>query len=58
MVSVKDAIVIGREVAEFRLSWIEDPIPANDHDGLRQITEALETPGLRRRDLPPSNRIP
>ncbi len=42
--SVKDAIAIGREVAEFRLSWIEDPIPANDHDGPRQITEALETP--------------
>lgn len=42
--TVKDAIALGRELAPFDLSWIEDPIPANDYDGLRQISQALETP--------------
>jgi L-alanine-DL-glutamate epimerase-like enolase superfamily enzyme len=42
--TVNDAIALGRELAPFELSWIEDPIPANDYDGLRQISEALETP--------------
>lgn len=42
--TVNNAIALGRELAPFDLSWIEDPIPANDYDGLRQISEALETP--------------
>jgi L-alanine-DL-glutamate epimerase-like enolase superfamily enzyme len=42
--TVDSAIALGRELAPFELSWIEDPIPANDYDGLRQISEALETP--------------
>jgi L-alanine-DL-glutamate epimerase-like enolase superfamily enzyme len=42
--TVNDAIALGRELAPFKLSWIEDPIRPNDYDGLRQISEALETP--------------
>jgi L-alanine-DL-glutamate epimerase-like enolase superfamily enzyme len=42
--TIKEAIALGHELAPYRLSWIEDPIPANDYDGLRRITEALETP--------------
>ena len=42
--TVKSAIALGRALAAFRLAWFEDPIPAHDHDGLRQITEALEMP--------------
>jgi len=42
--TVNNAIALGRELAPFELSWIEDPIPANDYDGLRLISEALETP--------------
>jgi L-alanine-DL-glutamate epimerase-like enolase superfamily enzyme len=42
--TVDSAIALGRELAPFNLSWIEDPIPANDYDGLRQISEALDTP--------------
>jgi L-alanine-DL-glutamate epimerase-like enolase superfamily enzyme len=41
---VNDAIALGRELAQFGLSWIEDPIPPDDYDGLRQISEPLETP--------------
>jgi L-alanine-DL-glutamate epimerase-like enolase superfamily enzyme len=37
-------IAIGRQLEPYRLFWIEDPIPAHDYDGLRQISEALETP--------------
>jgi L-alanine-DL-glutamate epimerase-like enolase superfamily enzyme len=29
---------------EYGLYWIEDPIPADDVEGLREITGALETP--------------
>jgi L-alanine-DL-glutamate epimerase-like enolase superfamily enzyme len=41
--TVDSAIALGRDLAPFDLSWIEDPIPPNDYDGLRQISEALET---------------
>jgi L-alanine-DL-glutamate epimerase-like enolase superfamily enzyme len=37
-------IAIGRELDPFRLFWIEDPIPADNVEGLRQISEALTTP--------------
>ena len=40
--TVDSAIALGRELAQFDLSWIEDPLPPNDYDGLRQISEALE----------------
>lgn len=42
--TVDKTVRIGRELAPFNLFWIEDPIPANDYDGLRRISEALETP--------------
>jgi L-alanine-DL-glutamate epimerase-like enolase superfamily enzyme len=41
--TVKGAIELGRALEPFKLFWIEDPIPANDYDGLRQITQTLET---------------
>ena len=42
--TVDKTIAIGRELEQFRLAWIEDPIPAHEYDGLRQISAALETP--------------
>jgi L-alanine-DL-glutamate epimerase-like enolase superfamily enzyme len=42
--TVNNAIALGRELAPFNLAWIEDPVLSNDYDGLRQISEALETP--------------
>jgi L-alanine-DL-glutamate epimerase-like enolase superfamily enzyme len=42
--NVNKTIDIGRELGRFGLTWIEDPIPADDVGGLRQISRALETP--------------
>ena len=42
--TVDKTIAIGRELEAFGLTWIEDPIPAHEYDGLRQISAALETP--------------
>ena len=42
--SVDKTISIGRDLEAFGLVWIEDPIPAHEYDGLRQISAALETP--------------
>jgi L-alanine-DL-glutamate epimerase-like enolase superfamily enzyme len=42
--TVDKTIRIGRQLAPFSLFWIEDPIPAHDYEGLRQISAALETP--------------
>ena len=38
------AIRLGRELARFDLAWIEDPVPFDDHAGLRKIAAALDTP--------------
>jgi L-alanine-DL-glutamate epimerase-like enolase superfamily enzyme len=42
--TVDKTVRIGRELERFNLFWIEDPIPAGDYDGLRQISESLGTP--------------
>ena len=42
--TVNKVIEIGRALAPFNLFWIEDPIPADDYEGLGQISEALDTP--------------
>lgn len=42
--SVNETIEMGRALAPYRLFWIEDPIPADDYDGLREVNAALETP--------------
>jgi L-alanine-DL-glutamate epimerase-like enolase superfamily enzyme len=42
--TVNEAIEMGGALTPYRLFWIEDPIPSDDYDGLRQITAALEIP--------------
>jgi L-alanine-DL-glutamate epimerase-like enolase superfamily enzyme len=42
--SVKQAIAYTRELAPFRPYWLEDATSNVDFDGLRQVSEALETP--------------
>jgi len=49
--TVDKTIRIGRELDEPELTWIEDPIPADQYDGLARISPALQTPILRRRNL-------
>jgi L-alanine-DL-glutamate epimerase-like enolase superfamily enzyme len=41
--STNFTIETGRALEEFGLFWIEDPIPADDYEGLRQVSEALGT---------------
>jgi L-alanine-DL-glutamate epimerase-like enolase superfamily enzyme len=42
--TVNETIERGRAMQEYGLYWIEDPIPADDIEGLREIALALETP--------------
>ncbi len=41
---VNKTIAFGRALGSLRLAWIEDPIPAHDIEGMREIAAALETP--------------
>jgi L-alanine-DL-glutamate epimerase-like enolase superfamily enzyme len=40
--TVKQAISMGRALAEYEPYWIEDPVRAHDVAGLRQVREAVE----------------
>jgi L-alanine-DL-glutamate epimerase-like enolase superfamily enzyme len=42
--TVDKTIRIGRDLEDYGLVWIEDPIPADEYEGLQQISAALETP--------------
>ena len=41
---VNTAISIGRELAQYDLFWLEDPINHQDFEGLSRIADALDTP--------------
>lgn len=41
--TVKEAINTGSALAEYNPYWIEDPVPLDDFEGLRQVTDSLET---------------
>jgi L-alanine-DL-glutamate epimerase-like enolase superfamily enzyme len=42
--TVPGAIRLGRMLEEFRLAWIEEPVPYTDHEGEAAIAAALDTP--------------
>ncbi len=42
--TVNETIERGRALQPYGLYWIEDPIPAQDIEGLREIAQAIETP--------------
>lgn len=42
--TVDKTIRIGRELEEYELVWIEDPVPADQYDALAAISTALQTP--------------
>jgi L-talarate/galactarate dehydratase len=42
--TVNQTVRIGRELAAYNLAWIEDPVPHEDYEGLRQICDSLDTP--------------
>jgi L-alanine-DL-glutamate epimerase-like enolase superfamily enzyme len=41
--NVKQAIATGRALQQYEPYWIEDPVPVDDYEGMRQVREALET---------------
>ena len=42
--SISHAIRLGRELEEYQLSWIEEPIPYHNHAGEAVVAQALDTP--------------
>jgi L-alanine-DL-glutamate epimerase-like enolase superfamily enzyme len=44
MSSVPEAIRLGRQLEEFNLAWLEEPIAAHNHAGEAAIAAALDTP--------------
>jgi L-alanine-DL-glutamate epimerase-like enolase superfamily enzyme len=42
--SVAQAIRLGRKIEEFNLTWLEEPVAANDHEGEAEVAAALDTP--------------
>lgn len=41
---VNTAIAVGREMANYNLFWLEDPVNHQDYDGLSKLADALDTP--------------
>lgn len=41
---VNRSIRVGREMENFELYWLEDPVQHQDYEGLRRIADALDTP--------------
>lgn len=42
--TVPDAIRLGRQLEEFNLAWLEEPVAAHNHAGEAAIAAALDTP--------------
>ena len=42
--SADEAIAVGKRLDEFQLSWLEEPVMADDFDGYHAVADALETP--------------
>jgi L-alanine-DL-glutamate epimerase-like enolase superfamily enzyme len=58
--TAKQAIAMGNALAEYAPFWIEDPVPAHDYVGLRQVKDALETricAGEVYQSIPPFRRL-
>jgi L-alanine-DL-glutamate epimerase-like enolase superfamily enzyme len=58
--TVKQAIAMGRALAEYDPYWIEDPVVAHDYAGLRQVKDALDVricAGEVYQSIPPFRRL-
>ncbi|MEM7060456.1 MAG: mandelate racemase/muconate lactonizing enzyme family protein [Pseudomonadota bacterium] len=42
--TAEEAIKVGRELDAFNISWLEEPVLADDFDGYHRIAAAIETP--------------
>ena len=41
---LKTALKVGKELEQYNLRWFEEPLPPNDYDGYRRLSEALNIP--------------
>jgi len=42
--TAEDAIVVGRQLDEYGLTWLEEPVIADDFDGYHKVAEEIRTP--------------
>lgn len=42
--TVEEAIAVGHQIDECNLSWLEEPVMADDFDGYHQIADEIQTP--------------
>jgi L-alanine-DL-glutamate epimerase-like enolase superfamily enzyme len=42
--TAQEAITVGRRLDEFNLTWLEEPVMADDFDGYHAIADAIRTP--------------
>ncbi len=42
--TVDEAITVGRQLDQFGIGWLEEPVMADDFDGYHKIAEAIQTP--------------
>ena len=42
--TVEEAIAVGQQIDPYRLTWLEEPVMADDFDGYHAIADAIETP--------------
>jgi D-arabinonate dehydratase len=42
--SVDEAIMVGRQLDDFGITWLEEPVIADDFDGYHKVAEAIRTP--------------
>ena len=49
---------MAKELEPFRLLWLEEPVPAENVDAMRDVRESTQHSHLRRREPVPASRIP
>jgi D-arabinonate dehydratase len=42
--AAEEAITVGRRLDDYRISWLEEPVIADDFDGYHKIADAIRTP--------------
>ncbi|MEM1199473.1 MAG: mandelate racemase/muconate lactonizing enzyme family protein [Pseudomonadota bacterium] len=42
--SADEAITVGRRIDDYQLSWLEEPVLADDFEGYHRVADALKTP--------------
>ena len=49
--TVEEAIAVGKRIDPYNLSWLEEPVMADDFDGYHAIADAIEISVWRRKQF-------